>query len=145
MRRTLSASIDVPVRFNEADSLGIVWHGHYIRYFEDSREAFGAQYGFTYLDFYRNGLVTPIVSVNCHFKKPLRYGDTVRVEATYIDCLAAKIHFEYKLINSNTGELTATGESVQVMLKKDDHSLLWTIPPFLEEWKEKWGVAQMSG
>ena len=136
MRRTLSASIEVPVRFNEADPLGIVWHGHYIRYFEDGREAFGAKYGLTYLDFYKNGLVTPIVSVNCHFRKPLRYGDTVRVEATYVDCPAAKIHFEYKLINVGTGELTATGDSVQVMLDKNDLSLLWNIPPFLEQWKK---------
>ena len=29
------------VRFSEVDSMKIVWHGEYIRYFEDGREAFG--------------------------------------------------------------------------------------------------------
>ncbi len=37
----LVSTTEVLVRFNEADPLGIVWHGHYIRYFEDGREDFG--------------------------------------------------------------------------------------------------------
>lgn len=32
------------VRFSEIDSMQIVWHGEYVRYFEDGREAFGKQY-----------------------------------------------------------------------------------------------------
>jgi hypothetical protein len=41
MKKSLIEKTAIPVRFNEADPLGIVWHGHYIRYFEDGREAFG--------------------------------------------------------------------------------------------------------
>ena len=61
----LVCKTEVLVRFNEADPLGIVWHGHYIRYFEDGREDFGKQFGIGYLDFYKNGLVIPVVNVDC--------------------------------------------------------------------------------
>ncbi|MCH5716298.1 acyl-CoA thioesterase [Niabella hibiscisoli] len=54
--RTLSHTIEVLIRFNEADPLGIVWHGHYVRYFEDGREAFGEQYGIGYMHFLRKTL-----------------------------------------------------------------------------------------
>ena len=40
-RTKFTTSIDLRIRFNEIDALGIVWHGHYIKYFEDAREAFG--------------------------------------------------------------------------------------------------------
>lgn len=93
---------EVGVRFNEADPLGIVWHGHYIRYFEDGREDFGNRYGIGYLDFYNNGYVIPIVNVDCSFKKSLRYGDTVIVETSFIPCDAAKIQFSYRLYNKKT-------------------------------------------
>ena len=53
MLNKLIVRTEILVRFNEADPLGIVWHGHYIRYFEDGREAFGNQYGIGYLDFYK--------------------------------------------------------------------------------------------
>ena len=71
MQKTLSGKIEINVRFNEADPLGIVWHGHYIRYFEDGREAFGNEHGIGYLDFYKQGLIIPIVSIQCDFKRSL--------------------------------------------------------------------------
>lgn len=138
MPLSLTVTTEVSVRFNEADPLGIVWHGHYIRYFEDGREAFGAQYGLTYLDFYQNGLVVPIVSVDCQFKKPLRYGDRVIVEARYVDAPAAKIQFEYRLLHAQSGDLVATGNSTQVFLNKDDMTLLWSMPDFFSAWKKRW-------
>ncbi|HBK70039.1 MAG TPA: 4-hydroxybenzoyl-CoA thioesterase, partial [Flavobacteriaceae bacterium] len=30
----ISFTSEIRVRFNETDPLGIVWHGHYITYFE---------------------------------------------------------------------------------------------------------------
>lgn len=138
MPPSLTVRTEVSVRFNEADPLGIVWHGHYIRYFEDGREAFGAKYGLTYLDFYQNGLVVPIVSVDCQFKKPLRYGDSVIVEARYTDAPAAKIQFEYRLLHALSGDLVATGSSTQVFLNKDDMTLLWAVPDFFSAWKKRW-------
>lgn len=34
----------IKVRFSEIDSMQIVWHGEYVRYFEDGRESFGKHY-----------------------------------------------------------------------------------------------------
>src|ERR1700730_6234179 len=107
---------EILVRVNEADPLGIVWHGHYIRYFEDGREAFGNKYGIGYLDFYKQGIIVPIVSIQCDYKKSLRYGERVIVETQYIPCEAAKLNFDYQLFNAATGQLVATGSSVQVFL-----------------------------
>ena len=41
----LSVTKPFEIRFSEVDSMGVVWHGHYVKYFEDAREAFGAKYG----------------------------------------------------------------------------------------------------
>ena len=129
---------EVIVRFNEADPLGVVWHGHYLRYFEDGREAFGKQYGVSYLDFYRNGLAVPVVSVQCDYKKPLRYGNSVIVETTYIPTPAAKLHFQYKMYEASTRELVATGSSLQVFVDVGTFTLQLTVPDFFEAWKTKW-------
>jgi acyl-CoA thioester hydrolase len=137
MQKKLVTQTEVLVRFNEADPLGIVWHGHYIRYFEDGREDFGKQYGIGYLDIYNRGFVLPIVQVDCSFKKSLRYGDSVLVETIFTPCDAAKILFSYRLFNKKTKELVATGSSVQVFLDKENSVLQLLNPPFFEEWKRK--------
>jgi acyl-CoA thioester hydrolase len=133
----LSEKVEINVRFNEADPLGIVWHGHYVRYFEDGREAFGEKFGFRYFDCYKEGFIIPIVSINCNYKRSLRYGEKVTVEARYIPTQAAKIRFDYTLRNSATDELVATGQTIQVFLDKETSVLQLTNPDFFEKWKSR--------
>ena len=102
--KQLSERTEVKVRFGEVDSMRIVWHGHYLKYFEDAREAFGDRYGLGYLDVYKHNVMIPIVKVDCDFKKPLKYGDAAIVEATYIHTEAAKIVFEYKIFRKSDME-----------------------------------------
>lgn len=138
-KKTFSEITEVKVRFSEVDSLRIVWHGHYIKYFEEGREAFGAKYGIGYLQILEQGLLTPIVNVNCDYKKPLVYGDTAVVETTFIDNDAAKIIFQFRITNKSTGEIVATGSSTQVFLNRE-RELLLTPPPYFIEWKKNWGI-----
>ena len=48
----LSETVRVQVRFSEVDSIKMVWHGNYITYMEDAREAFGRKYGLEYMYIY---------------------------------------------------------------------------------------------
>lgn len=133
----LSHETEVTVRFNEADPLGIVWHGHYLRYFEDGREGFGKAHGISYLDCYNHGIVLPVVSIQCDYSKPLRYGDTVKVLTTFVNSAAAKVRFDYKIFETSRKTLVAKGSSVQVFVDLKSFQLQLTLPAFFEEWKQK--------
>lgn len=134
----LTVTHEIRVRFNETDPLGIVWHGYYITYFEDGREAFGRQHGISYLDVFDSGFTTPIVKSICEHKLSLRYGDVARIETTIVDTQAAKMIFRYKIFDSKN-EIACTGETIQVFLDKEGELML-TNPPFYEEWKRKVGL-----
>lgn len=134
----LTISHDLRVRFNETDPLGIVWHGNYIKYFEDGREAFGRAHGISYLDVMDNGFSTPIVKSVCEHKLALRYGDVGRIETTIVDTPAAKMIFRYKIFNP-AGEIACTGETVQVFLDQNG-DLQLTNPPFYQAWKSSVGL-----
>lgn len=138
MKKTLSHTFETEVKFSEADPLGIVWHGHFIRYFEDGREAFGQEYGLKYLDFYRSNIVVPIIKINCEYKRILRYGHRIRVETIYYDTPAAKLLFDYKVFDAERNELVATGNSMQVFMQRDTMELMLTVPQFMVDWKKKW-------
>jgi acyl-CoA thioester hydrolase len=125
----------VNIRFNEVDVLGIVWHGHYIKYFEDGREDFGRKYGLGYMDFYRKGFLVPIVSIQCDYKRPLVYGDELTIRTIYEPSDAAKLIFHYFIYRNNEKELVAQGKSVQVFLSANDQQLQIINPPFFESWK----------
>ena len=138
MKKTLTHTFETEVKFSEADPLGIVWHGHFVRYFEDAREAFGQQYGMKYLDFYRSNIVVPIIHIECNYKRILRYGHRIRVETVYTDTPAAKLLFDYKVFDAETNELVAQGNSTQVFMQRDTMELMLIVPQFMVDWKKKW-------
>lgn len=136
----LSAQTEIKVRFNEVDSLRIVWHGHYVKYLEEAREAFGKKYEMGYLDVEKHGYATPIVKVDIDYKQQLRYGDDVIVEAEYVDTAAAKLVFQYILWRKKDRVVVAKAKTIQVFLELDTLELSLTHPQFGIDWKKKWGV-----
>lgn len=130
---------EVQVRFNELDPLQIVWHGNYIRYFEDGREDFGAKFGLSYLDFKKAQIATPVINVNCDFKNMLRYPETILVETTYQPTAAAKIVLNYKITRKGSDHIIASGQTTQVFTDFEGNLLLCS-PDFYDNWKNKWGV-----
>lgn len=130
---------EVKVRFYEVDSMRIVWHGHYLKYFEDGREAFGAKYNLGYLEVYKHQVMIPLVKVTCDFKRPLVYGDEAIIETQFVNTDAAKIIFNYKIFRKPDLELMATGSTTQVFLTPEGELLL-TTPDFFTGWKKHWKI-----
>lgn len=135
----LRTSKEITARFCEVDSMGIVWHGHYIKYFEDGREAFGREHGLGYMEVYEKGFFIPIVNINCSFKKPIQYNQPLLVETNFVETPAAKILFDYKIFDPERQEIYATGNSEQVFITKE-RVLHLTIPEFFQEWKKSKGI-----
>lgn len=136
----LTNKTEVSVKFSEVDSLRVVWHGHYVRYFEDGREAFGKQYKLGYLDIYENGLAVPLVDLQVNFKRVLEYGDDAIIETRFIDSAAAKIIFEYTITSATHGHVVCTGKTTQVFMNPHNKELYITMPPFMEQWKRHWNI-----
>lgn len=136
----LSVTKSFDIRFSEVDSMGVVWHGNYVKYFEDAREAFGAKYDLEYLMMYDKGFFEPIVELTLKYKQPMIYGMKPEVYIVYRSCEAAKIIFDYEIRDAATKEVFVTGHSVQVFMDKNTHQLVLTSPEFYTEWKQRWEV-----
>ena len=128
------------VRFSEVDSMEVVWHGEYVRYMEDGREAFGRQYGIGYTDIRDAGYVVPIVELDVQYKQFLKYGESAIVETRYIRTDAAKILFEYVIFRESDETVVATGSSIQVFVNNATGLLELNNPDFYKKWKEKWKI-----
>ena len=137
---TLFAEKELEIRFSEVDSMNVVWHGSYPLYFEDAREAFGRKYDLGYMKIFSNGCFAPLVELSFKWKSPILYEMRPVIRITYIPTEAAKIVFEYEILDKPGGNVLATGRSVQVFMDTN-YQLIWDNPPFYREWKQKWGLA----
>ena len=135
--RILESSVEIPIRFSETDAMGVVWHGNYLKFFEDGREDFGVKYGMEYLDVFNNGFFTPIVKTDINYKASIYYGQKVKIKVMLESHPASKIVFKYEVINLTTGEISATGSTTQVFLRVEQRILELAKPPFYAEWESK--------
>jgi acyl-CoA thioester hydrolase len=135
----LEDEIKINIRFSEVDSLGIVWHGNYLKFFEDGREYLGLKYGMSYLDLYQHKLILPIVDTKLKFKSILKFGHEARLITRLHYSPAAKLHYTYTVYNDTTGKLAAWGETTQVFVDENMELILIT-PEVFEAWKseQKW-------
>ena len=61
-------TLDIPVRFAECDPYGVVWHGHYVLYFEHAREALTGRFGFTAARALEMGYRVPVTRMELRFR-----------------------------------------------------------------------------
>jgi len=130
------------VRFEEVDSMGIVWHGRYPGYFEDGRVALGSRYGIGYEDFFRHGVPAPIRKMQIDYLAPLRFREDFSVEAILHWSDAARLDFEF-LVRGDGETLVATGCSVQLMVDPAG-GLLLLPPPFVRAMRERWRAGALA-
>lgn len=135
----LVAEKKIEIRFSEVDVMNVVWHGSYPLYFEDAREAFGAKYGLSYKRYMDEKVFAPIVELDIKYKRPILYGMTPVVRIVYHPTEAAKIVFDYEIVDAETGTVFATAHSVQVFMDMN-YNLMWDNPDFFVEWKKQWGI-----
>ncbi len=138
--KKLTAKTTVNIRFSDTDSMGVVWHGNYLKFFEDVRESFAKKYNLNYLHVYKSGFFMPIVKSGIDHKAPIFYGQKATVSATLIPTASAKVIFEYEVFNQTTDKLAATGRTVQVFLTVEKRELALYKPDFYIEWEKSVGI-----
>jgi acyl-CoA thioester hydrolase len=109
----ISVESEFTVEFYDVDSMRIVWHGNYIKYFEKARCALLGKIGYGYCEMEESGWIFPLTSVSVKFVNSLHFQDRVRAKAfltEYENCIKIK----YELYNAQTGKLCAKGESTQM-------------------------------
>lgn len=133
--KVLKASLDLAVRFSETDAMGVVWHGNYLKFFEDAREKLTEEFGMSHLDVFKKGFFTPIVKTELTYKASIFYGERLRVNVVLEQHDAAKIVFKYEVINLSTEQIATTGMTMQVFMNAKDRTLELAKPAFYEEWE----------
>jgi acyl-CoA thioester hydrolase len=131
----------VRVRFNEVDALHIVWHGHYVNYFEEARRAFGRRLGIDYPTFIEKRIAVPVIHLELNFLAPARLPDTLEVTARLLKSDSARLDFDYEIRREGESTLLATGSTSQVFTTPAGELILnW--PPFMleriKEWEPLW-------
>lgn len=98
------------VHYYETDQMGIVHHSNYIRWFEEARLDFMDQLGVSYPELEQQGVIIPVVDVQCAYRVSARYGDTVQIIPVLTKYTGVRMCFTYE-VRFTDGTLCAEGSS----------------------------------
>lgn len=115
------------VRFYEVDAYGIVWHGHYVGWFEKGRNDLTQRFQMGPLQLRELNLLAPVVELNCQFKLPAAFGDSLIIQTTMERTEVAKLIFHYRVVSQANGKILATGFTTHVLMDLKG-TLLYRVP-----------------
>ena len=116
------------VRFYEVDAYGVVWHGHYVGWFETGRNDLTLRFQIGPLQLKEMNLLAPVVELKCQFKLPAAFGDSLIIQTTMERTEVAKLIFHYQVLDQENGKVLATGSTTHVLTDLKGN-LLYRVPP----------------
>ncbi len=98
------------VRYAETDASGVVYHAHYIVWFEHGRGDWFWQQGRDYhRDVEARGLNWPVTELGARYLAPARYGDLVTVRTWLKELRSREFTLGYEIVNAETRQLLCAG------------------------------------
>lgn len=70
----------VRVRYAETDKMSVVYHGNFAQYFEVGRVEAMRALGYSYKEMEADGVIMPVVELNCKFLRPAVYDDLLTIK-----------------------------------------------------------------
>ena len=100
------------VQYYETDRMGITHHSNYIRWMEEVRMDFLDRIGYGYGKLEHNGIVSPVVGVECQYKHPTTFSDEVEITAVVREYNGVRLVIDYRMTNRATGDLILEGKTM---------------------------------
>ena len=128
----ITAEVHMEVPFFDVDSLNIVWHGNYCKYFEITRCELLHKIGYDYTVMRETGYAFPIVELKAKYILPLVFQQRVRIRAELSEW-EHRLKCEYEISDAQSGVVHTRGTSIQAAVALGDQHLQLVCPAVFTE------------
>ena len=117
------ATTKILPRYAETDQMGIIHHSVYAIWYEQARTDFFNKIGMRYNDIEKQGIMTPLVELNCKYKRPAYYNQEVEIQTKIIELTPAKFTLEYNIYD-NEKNLINIGKTTLAWANKETFKII---------------------
>ncbi len=109
----------ITVRYAETDQMGIVHHSVYPIWYEAARTEAVKKIGMTYSSLEKNGVMMPLVELNCKYNVPAEYENVLTITVEIAKLTPARIVFNYQVFKHGIEKPINTGSTIHAWVGKD--------------------------
>src|SRR5690554_6882125 len=100
------------VRYRECDPMSVVYHTHYVDYFEAARTEALREHGLPYKTLEDAGIIMPVVELSVRYFLPAHYDDLLEILVRFPEPPSVRIRAEYEVRRAGEEPLLVTGTVV---------------------------------
>lgn len=109
-------SVNLRVRYQETDQMGVVYYANYYVWFEVARTEYFRNLGFPYRNLEKEGIYLVVVNSSCQYKQPAHYDDQITVKSRISSIKNTSFIFEYEVEREK--DILAVGKTVHVFINR---------------------------
>lgn len=106
-------------RYCETDQMGIIHHSVYATWYEVARNDFIENVGISYNQIEKDGIMMPIVSLECCYIFPAHFDENIIIETKIQSITASRIIFSYTAKSGDNGKILNRAKTTQCFVDKD--------------------------
>ena len=124
--------VEIPLQipFYDVDLLGIVWHGHYLKYFEIARAALFDTFEYGYKEMKDSGFAWPVIDAQIRYIRPAALKQEIKVKAQITE-YDIRLKVNFLVTDAKTNERIAKGHTIQVAVDMKTMKMCFGSPPIL--------------
>ena len=121
------AEIALSPAFHDVDAMGVVWHGHYLKYMELARCALLQSFDYDYPQMRDSGFIWPVVDMRTKYVRPAHYGQRLSVRAELTEW-ELRMRIDYLIRDAGTDEVITRAHTLQVAVDIASGEMCYATP-----------------
>lgn len=89
--------------------MGVVYHTHYLDYFEAARTEALRALGVAYRELEAGGIIMPVVDLAVQYRRPARYDDLLAITARFDEVPSFRVRVGYEVRRVDEDDLLVSG------------------------------------
>lgn len=123
----LTAEITLMTSFQDADPMGVIYHGNYFRFFEEVRRSLMEKIDYTYREMQASGYIWPVIDSYVKYVKAIPYNHQIRITASLTEW-EHHLRVDYIIYDAKTGTRMTKGYTRQVAVEIESQEMCFASP-----------------
>lgn len=133
----MHADVVIDVPFHDVDTMNVVWHGHYLKYFEIARCQLLDQFDYNYVQMKASGYAWPVIESYVRYVQGIEFQQKIRVRAILKEW-ENRLKIEYVIFDALSDKRLTKGYTSQVAVHIESREMCFQSPSILFDRLNTW-------
>ncbi|MEZ9724168.1 acyl-CoA thioesterase [Vibrio splendidus] len=133
----LQSEVTLITSFQDADPMGVIYHGNYFRFFEEVRRIMMDKIEYNYHEMKDSGYMWPIIDTRVKYIKAIPFNHQIKVFAKLTEW-ENRLRVDYEIHDANTGARMTRAHTMQVAVTIEEQEMCFASPKVFIDKVEHW-------